>query len=311
MKIRHLLAQIVAGSIAIGSLLATLTAEASETVIEVPQGSGAFPTVGQVNCLEELGSGRLCAATYECADDEGELWGDMANHDGRRVLSADSPVARRRSCSISVDGRASVRWFTGFSPDGRDGELVGLTPKHDATPPVIRRAPTGGSGGNGSFLAWFVERHGIDDLAGEVLNHACGHLVEGTPHREECEYHPYRPMLGLALSAAAYESTRFTRCVAEFLFSFHERKRAEFPNTTQPSSPLVIIANESSADPTLQSYGQDFHSMLKTFSYDEPPQWRAEVRYFNDSDVRRWHECRTMLAEQLDAEGLARLNTGD
>lgn len=30
---------------------------AQTTTIEVPQGSGVLPTVGQVNCLEELGSG--------------------------------------------------------------------------------------------------------------------------------------------------------------------------------------------------------------------------------------------------------------
>ena len=34
--------------------LAALPAFAQETTIKVPQGSGVFPTVGQVNCLEEM-----------------------------------------------------------------------------------------------------------------------------------------------------------------------------------------------------------------------------------------------------------------
>ena len=38
---------------------------AQTTTIEVPQGTGVFPTIGQIKCLEELGSGRFCAATYE------------------------------------------------------------------------------------------------------------------------------------------------------------------------------------------------------------------------------------------------------
>ena len=98
------------------------------TTIEVPQGSGVFPTIGQVNCLEELGSGRFCATSYECSGGEsGELWGDLANHNGRRAIGADSPVANQRDCVITVDGRASARWLTGYRPAGRTGDLVGLT----------------------------------------------------------------------------------------------------------------------------------------------------------------------------------------
>lgn len=124
-------------------LLAFAQAVVEETTIEVPQGSGVFPTVGQVDCLEDMGSGRFCAATYECADDSGELWGDLANHDGRRAIGVDSPVARLRGCTIAVDGKAAVRWFTGFSPEGGDGALVGVTAKHDAEPPVVRRVAQG------------------------------------------------------------------------------------------------------------------------------------------------------------------------
>lgn len=65
--------------------LAAVSALAEETAIEVPQGTGQFPTIGQVACLEESG-GSLCAATYECADGAtGELWGDMETHDGGRA----------------------------------------------------------------------------------------------------------------------------------------------------------------------------------------------------------------------------------
>ena len=107
--------------------IAALPAFAQETTIKVPQGSGVFPTVGQVNCLEELGTGRLCAATYQCSEGSGRLWGDLANHDGRRAINQDSPVARGRDCTITVDGRAEVRWLTAYAPRGRDSELAGLT----------------------------------------------------------------------------------------------------------------------------------------------------------------------------------------
>ena len=134
---------------------------AQETVIKVPQGSGVFPTVGQVNCLEEMGSGRLCAATYECSGESGRLWGDLANHDGRRAINQDSPVARGRDCTITIDGRAAVRWMTGYSPDGRDGRPVGLTTSAEALRPVVRGGSTSTVTGEdgGSLLAYILERH--------------------------------------------------------------------------------------------------------------------------------------------------------
>ena len=85
------------------ALLPALHAFGQTTTIKVPQGSGVFPTVGQINCLEDVG-GRYCAASWECGDESGTLWGDMANHDGMRVLGVTSPVARRRGCAIEVDG---------------------------------------------------------------------------------------------------------------------------------------------------------------------------------------------------------------
>ncbi len=98
-----------------------------------------FPTIGQVDCLEEMGSGRFCAATYECADESGDLWGDLANHDGRRAIGVESPVARERDCTITVDGKAVIRWFVGFSPDGRPprpcpGSGVAYNSRHVAIP---------------------------------------------------------------------------------------------------------------------------------------------------------------------------------
>ena len=83
----------MATTLAMLAVVLGASAFGQETAIQVPQGSGVFPTVGQVNCLEELGSGRLCAATYECSGESGRLWGDLANHDGRRAIGEDSPVA--------------------------------------------------------------------------------------------------------------------------------------------------------------------------------------------------------------------------
>ena len=130
---------------------------AETTTIEVPQGTGVFPTVGQIKCLEELGSGRFCAATYECADDSGELWGDLANHNGRRAIGATSPVANQRDCVITVDGKASVRWLTGYRPAGREGELVGLTTSAEALRPVVQT--TGTDDGGRSLLHYILARH--------------------------------------------------------------------------------------------------------------------------------------------------------
>ena len=69
----------VIATVAMFAVALGASAFAQETTIKVPQGSGVFPTVGQVNCLEELGSGRLCAATYACSGESGQLWGDLAN----------------------------------------------------------------------------------------------------------------------------------------------------------------------------------------------------------------------------------------
>ena len=81
------------------ALLSAVVVSAQETTMQVPQGSPVFPTIGQVDCLEEASSGRLCAASFECADGSmGELWPDMGNPDGRRTTSADHDVAIKRGC---------------------------------------------------------------------------------------------------------------------------------------------------------------------------------------------------------------------
>ena len=117
------------------ALLPALHAFGQTTTIDVPQGSGPFPTVGQINCLEEVG-GRYCSATWECGGESGDLWGDMANNNGRRSLDTTSPVARSRDCTIEVDGAAEAVWFTAFTPGGVDAEPIGLSAV--AKPPAPR-----------------------------------------------------------------------------------------------------------------------------------------------------------------------------
>ena len=158
---------------------------AETTTIKVPQGTGVFPTIGQVKCLEELGSGRFCAATYECADDSGELWGDFANHNGRRAIGATSPVANQRDCVITVDGKASVRWLTGYRPGGREGELVGLTTSAEALRPVVRTTGTTGTGDGGrTVLHYILERH--DTSLAEIAELRCGDYRRGTSSHRNC-----------------------------------------------------------------------------------------------------------------------------
>ena len=182
---------------------------AQNTTIEVPQGSGVFPTVGQVNCLEEMGSGLLCAATWECADGEtGDLWDDMANHNGRRAVNADSPVATKRGCSIKVSGKASVRWLSGYRPAGRTGELVGVTSSEHAMRPVFR-VLRDAAAEDGSVLDHILERHDIS-LA-KFIDDECGHIREGHEDRTRCE----EGRLQQAKRTMYFGLGPFTRCVVE------------------------------------------------------------------------------------------------
>lgn len=206
---------------ALATLLPCAPAFSNETTIEVPQGSGVFPTVGQLNCLEEAGSGRFCAATYECADESGDLWGDLANHDGRRAIGVESPVARERDCTITVDGKAAVRWFVGFSPDGRNGELVGLTAKHDAEPPVVRRMVEA-SGGNGALLDWFYGEYGITPES--LVRDECAHIRDGSEYddeRRDCARSAHNGLHYLV----GMESVPCTRCVIELAMKNIEQSR--------------------------------------------------------------------------------------
>ena len=187
-----------------------VAAFAQETTIKVPQGSGVLPTVGQVNCLEEMGSGRLCAATYECSGESGRLWGDLANHDGRRAIGEDSPVSRGRDCTVTVDGRAAVRWLTGYSPGGRNGELVGLTTSEDALRPVQRVERQTGEGG-GRLIDYILERS--DMTLAQFVDDECGHIEQGHQQHDECVDDLLTPIVALM----DLPENPFTRCMVELI----------------------------------------------------------------------------------------------
>ena len=104
-------------------LLADLAS--AQTVIDVPQGSDVFPTVGQVDCMEPV-NGRPCAATYECGDQAGALWEDMASNDGSQAINAASLVATGRGCVVTVDGDAAATWYSGLQAR-RTGRAMGVT----------------------------------------------------------------------------------------------------------------------------------------------------------------------------------------
>ena len=183
-------------------VLPAFHAYAQDTIIEVPQGSGVFPTVGQVDCQEESDSGRYCAATYECSESHGELWGDMANHNGRRAIGADSPVARQRDCVITVDGNAAVRWYVGYAPDGREGDLYGLTTSTNALRPVQKIERIGG-GSPGNMLDYILERNDI--TIAELMEEECGHIRVGHRDRGDCDREVQKDAAGLRhLSVTPY-----------------------------------------------------------------------------------------------------------
>lgn len=92
--------------------------------------SNVFPTVGQVDCMEPV-NGRRCAATYECGDQTGALWGDMASNDGSQAINAASPVATGRSCVVAVDSDY-LR--------GRFGGILTLSPVE--LDHAVRRSPS-------------------------------------------------------------------------------------------------------------------------------------------------------------------------
>ena len=149
-------------------------ASAQTTTMQVPQGSGNYPTIGQIECLEEEGSGRYCAATWECSDgSSGTLWNDMYNHNGRQSVVPDHPIATRRDCVVEVDGKASVQWFHGFRPQGRDGSIVGLANAAALRPVLAAPEGTGtmANAPSGSMLEFILERHGT--TIQEIVELAC------------------------------------------------------------------------------------------------------------------------------------------
>lgn len=286
----------------IATIAALLAASAfgSETVIEVPQGSGVFPTVGQVDCLEEAGSGRFCAATYECADESGDLWGDLANHDGRRAIGSDSPVARERGCTITVDGKAAVRWFVGFSPDGRDGELAGLTPKHDALKPVhtvnATRVVQGGSNGEGSFLSWFVETFDVGDLRTAVRQSLCNHWpddADDNPRTVGC----VREFMGAVVHEATRENTPVNRCVAEALYDLDGRYASRELN---PISMLTNTRPGTYRGGWAERPADMFEFIHALGRHPENPTMDRVL-------PGRYAECRRLLEEQWEREGFGEL----
>ena len=223
---------------------------ARETTMAVPQGSPAFPSIGQVDCLEEVASGRLCAATWTCADgSSGALWGDMGNADGRRTSGADADIAIKRGCVVTVDGKAAVRWFSGFRPAGRTGPLVGVTAAPRAMRPVVRTSVVGGAS-DGLLLDWLIDEHGYD--VQDMLDRECGHIRdEATEHRRECERR-IRRVIGRFVG---YASTEFTRCSAE---RFIEQER----ETIHEALPALYVLD------VLFSWFVDVHAACN--DWDEP-----------------------------------------
>ena len=228
------------GTIAI--VLATLavllgeSAFAQQTTIQVPQGSGVFPTVGQVNCLEDEGSGRYCRATYECSGGvSGALWDDMANHNGRQAIGATSPVARLRDCVVTVDGRAAVRWMTGYRPNGREGDLVGLTTSAAALRPVVRGSTD--MGDSRSLLAYILERQ--DTTLAEIVESdysAC----DDVPFRERdgCTAAVAHSILNAILEALGDATDNpANQCLVDTWENYCDWAYQEMLTTNNPSEP--------------------------------------------------------------------------
>ena len=206
-----------------------LQASAQTTTMQVPQGSADYPTIGQIECLEEESSGRYCAATWECGDgSSGTLWRDMEDHNGQRSVVPDHPIANRRDCVVEVDGKASAQWFRGFRPQGRDGSIVGLANATDALRPV-QEAPeitgTMDDAPSGSMLAFILERH--DTTIQEVVELACLNLEQhsGPNPLTDClnshswpggDYLNYN-FGGIIYALALTPATPSRQCVAEVL----------------------------------------------------------------------------------------------
>ena len=253
--------------------LAAVSVLAEETAIEVPQGTGQFPTIGQVACLEESG-GSLCAATYECADGAtGELWGDMETHDGRAGIGASSPVSAGQGCVIAVDGKASVKWFTGHSADG---VLVGIAPNHAALRPIQRIQRTGGRGGN--LLDYILEA--TDTTLSEIVDEQCGHIREGHPEHVGCAYR----VLGRALRATQLESNAATRCLFDVQWN---------TNKSWGDSPFIYAEDRldwaGSRGPLPDDGDEaDPDDIRQCFDQVQDETRRYGIEWYFDDGIRRW-----------------------
>lgn len=203
-------------------------ASAQTTTMQVPQGSDNYATIGQIECLEDEGSGRYCAATWECADGtSGDLWRDMENQNGRRTIVSDHPIANRRDCTVEVDGKAAAQWFHGFRPQGRDGSVVGLANAMDALRPVYKAPETtamvGDSGG--SLAAYILNK--TDTTLRKIAEDHCGERETARQRRICIDQYP---IPGQLVTAMTVRATPWLRCVADHFDSIreydgHERAR--------------------------------------------------------------------------------------
>ena len=234
----------------------------------------------------------------------------MANHNGRRAIGADSPVARQRDCRIEVDGKAAVRWFTGYSPDGSDGDLVGVTAQHGAEPPVIRRNVTV-HGDGGSYLAWFLAEYDIGDWKEALREEHCGHIKEGTEELAEClanldyvyvNYH----------YAMLWRNTPLTRCATELALDARGNMEANgSDNYYADTENKLLLLERALARKTyrLEVYASMYDAVYVVVSH---PDLRAAYRersseewFDGPNDLFAKHrECRDLFEDELaDLDG--------
>ena len=275
----------------------TWQASAETTTMQVPQGSGTFPTIGQVECLEEMGSGRYCAATYECGNgSSGDLWGDMANHNGRRTIGADSAVANQLDCVVSVDGKAAVQWFHGHRPTGREGNVVGLSPVVSAEPPTITRNVRV-TGGDDLWLLWYIRTRNIGDFRATLRERNCGHIKEGTDELNSChknvDYY-YAYTMGLN---ANWLLTPVTTCVTEMADLYQDEG---LPPTERLDHIGHVMAVLDTSDGGYGLLGL-MRDVVRNNATNRARHWRTR----EDAVGEKYRECRELHKEQLVEFGLA------
>lgn len=275
-------------------------AAAQTTTMQVPRGSGVFPTIGQVECLEESGSGRYCAATYECGNgSSGELWGDMANHNGRRAIGADSPVANQLDCVVAVDGEATVRWFHGYRPTGRDGELVGLSPVDSPEPPTIRR-DVRLTGSNDLWLPWFIHTRNLGDIRSTLRERDCGHIKQGTDQLDDC----LDDVAGRITTMGRYshwQLTPVTMCAAELAESYIDLKYRDDSTFTFDSLDLLWLRNQFDRPNNPQAA----IDLIATSEDEITGVYSYRFRNFPSDTMEKYRECRELYETALMESGLS------